>query len=126
MIQVKNIDPKSSLHFDTLEWKGSAGSDTITINAGIVAYACRLEDILIGCSASALSQTLEIDVNNVSYATVLVSSISVSGGVIRVKGPSSPRLITAGSLIQVGTSSTATNAEFLYKMRFKLAEHVGK
>lgn len=124
--RIKNIDPKSALHFYELSYNFSAGSDTISNNVGSVPYPCKLKEVIVCNTASAIAHVIAIRVNNAAYQTVSVGAISASGACLVQPGAVSPALISAGSYVECRTSATAGTAPFMTKLRFYLDEHKGK
>jgi glutamate formiminotransferase len=121
MIVVKNIDPKSYHRTLDLQFKSSAGSATVAINAGIVPVACRVKELIIGTTASAIAYGISVKANNVDIsANFTIAALAASGGTQKSVAAVSGKLITAGTLISIGLSSTAAIAEVLGILRFEI------
>jgi len=118
MIRLSNIDNDSYLKTLDLEFQGSAGATVVGHNLGIVPIACEISDLLISTTASALTFNAIVKVNNVTATTFVIPALAISGGVQLIAGPTSPQLITAGSLISIDLSATATIAGIVGMLRF--------
>lgn len=117
MIILNNVDKDSYLHTFEMTFKGSAGSNTVGHNIGVCPISCHLDDLIIGTTASAIAYVGLAKANNVSQATYSVGALAASGGAQLIAGPTSPALITAGTLLSIDLSATATIAEIVGTLR---------
>ena len=120
-IDNNNLDPKSHLKAISIRISTSGLSNGSPLNVGVVPVACRLKDLFVGTTASAIAYVFSTKVNNVDISNGFsVGALTASGGVQKVLAPPSPKLITAGSLISFVVSSTAATAEIVGSVRFSV------
>lgn len=118
-IRIKNVSQKSLLKVYDIRFDTSGLSNGSPLNVGIVPAACRLKDIIVGTTASALTYTVTVKVNNVDISNAFtVPALTLSGGAQKVLAPASAKFITAGSLISFVTSCTAATAQIIGCVRF--------